>query len=168
GTVGTDSDSEPVKKIHMENAEDETNEENFSFPILELPAELSSKILSYMGKKELGVCLQSFSLDKVYAEWSKDKIIDSMTIKKDSNMEMAEFKCSRYYSSKIFKSYLSQICDRFNEVYEMCEIGRMTISVSPNARQLIDACKRIKHIDNLIISFPILELPAQLSSKILS
>ncbi|GMT30557.1 hypothetical protein PFISCL1PPCAC_21854, partial [Pristionchus fissidentatus] len=146
---------------------------NNSFPILELPAELSFKILSYMGRKELGVCLQSLPLDKVHAEWSKDNRIESMTIKKYSKMDMAELKCDRYYSSKIIKSSLSHIYDRFNEVYEKCEIGTLTVAVSPNVgnslyRELIESCKRIKSVDDLMISFPILDLSGELSSKILS
>ncbi|GMT30575.1 hypothetical protein PFISCL1PPCAC_21872, partial [Pristionchus fissidentatus] len=35
------------------------------FPILELPPELSAKILSNLGEKELGVCLRSLALDKM-------------------------------------------------------------------------------------------------------
>ncbi|GMT29894.1 hypothetical protein PFISCL1PPCAC_21191 [Pristionchus fissidentatus] len=51
-----------------------------SFPILDLPSQLSYKILSYMGEGELGICRQSVALDKILAEWSKDKRIENLSI----------------------------------------------------------------------------------------
>ncbi|GMT30037.1 hypothetical protein PFISCL1PPCAC_21334, partial [Pristionchus fissidentatus] len=59
---------------------EESKKEKDVFPILELPAELSSKILSYMGRKELKFCMQSFALDKVHAELNKSAGISSTHI----------------------------------------------------------------------------------------
>ncbi|GMT29963.1 hypothetical protein PFISCL1PPCAC_21260, partial [Pristionchus fissidentatus] len=157
----------------MKEEEEEDKMLDF-FPIFDLPAELSSKILSQMGRKELGICLQSLSLDKIHAEWRKGKKIEELTIRKNSEMNTIEMKCSRYgFPVKTINPSLPHLFDRFREVYEKCEIGRMTISVSPNLdkslyNNLVECCKRIKCVDDLIISFPIIELPAKISSKILS
>ncbi|GMT29905.1 hypothetical protein PFISCL1PPCAC_21202, partial [Pristionchus fissidentatus] len=159
----------------MEEKKGEEGKKKDFFPILDLPAELSSKILSYMGRKELAVCLQSFNLDKIHADLNKDKRIEELTIRKDSKTNRVEIKCSRYFddfSSKNIQSSIRHVYYRFREIYEKCYFGKMTISISPNTDkrlhdEIVESCKRIK-IDDLIISFPILELPSELSSIILS
>ncbi|GMT29897.1 hypothetical protein PFISCL1PPCAC_21194, partial [Pristionchus fissidentatus] len=85
--------------------------------------------------------------------------IDELTIRINYKMNREEIICSQYFdgSSNIINTSLPHIYDRFRDVYEKCEIGKMTISVSPNVakslyNELIDSCKRIKRIDDLIIS----------------
>ncbi|GMT30578.1 hypothetical protein PFISCL1PPCAC_21875, partial [Pristionchus fissidentatus] len=68
-----------------------------TFPILALPAEVSSKVLSYMGRKELTICLQSFFLDKVHADWNKNKTIKNMEIRlcyNDAVITSDRYSCS--------------------------------------------------------------------------
>ncbi|GMT30593.1 hypothetical protein PFISCL1PPCAC_21890, partial [Pristionchus fissidentatus] len=73
------------------------------FPILQLPSELSFKILSYVGAEELRVCRYSLALDKVHFEWNKGKKIDDMTINlfgKHSNMICARYENNVFCSTE--------------------------------------------------------------------
>ncbi|GMT30589.1 hypothetical protein PFISCL1PPCAC_21883, partial [Pristionchus fissidentatus] len=86
---------------------------------------------------------------------------------------MAEFKCSRYHSSKIFKTSLGRILDRFREVYDKCEFGALKLEISRDShmtiyREIIESCTKIPCTDLFVIEFPILDLPHDLSAKILS
>ncbi|GMT33212.1 hypothetical protein PFISCL1PPCAC_24509, partial [Pristionchus fissidentatus] len=141
----------PLVNIMSEMIEDEKKN---LFPILELPAELSSKILSYMGRKELAVCLQSLVLDKVHTEWNKDNKIDGMIINFPRSLG-ATFICSRY--SEIFvyhnrKSFLLNIAHRFREVFDKCQIRRIDIQVSGIVDQSVFD-RLIEHFKDIHYSF---------------
>ncbi|GMT29962.1 hypothetical protein PFISCL1PPCAC_21259, partial [Pristionchus fissidentatus] len=119
--------------VARQNKEEEEKKQNYLvFPIIDLPDEISAKILLYMGKRELNVCMQSFSLHKAYVNWRKYKKIDRMFIKMIGN-EITEFKCNRYrfYSSNFysFNSSLRNISDKFREIYGKCEIDTATLSL---------------------------------------
>ncbi|GMT30564.1 hypothetical protein PFISCL1PPCAC_21861, partial [Pristionchus fissidentatus] len=102
------------------------------------------------------------ALDKVHAEWSKDKRIDYMRIEVSDN-DKIQLTCDRYKTS-IFYPYsftcdFRHLCDRFTEVYQNCEIETMNISMTDNADQsiycqLIDCVKRIRCTDILEIRVP--------------
>ncbi|GMT30584.1 hypothetical protein PFISCL1PPCAC_21881, partial [Pristionchus fissidentatus] len=96
----------------------------FQFPILELPAELSAKILSYMEERELPICLQSFPLDKVHAECNKNKRIENLTI--SAPRYESEFE-ERRFGTNVFGCSFSQLCDRMQTVFNKCEIGILHI-----------------------------------------
>ncbi|GMT29893.1 hypothetical protein PFISCL1PPCAC_21190, partial [Pristionchus fissidentatus] len=118
------------------------------FPILDLPDEVSFKILSYMGKEELRVCLQSFDLDKMHANLKDDTKIPKLSIYLTEGWS-AFLECERYQPDKIHTSSPRRICDRLREIYENCEIETMSIKVDSKAdvssfRELIQSCKTIR------------------------
>ncbi|GMT30577.1 hypothetical protein PFISCL1PPCAC_21874, partial [Pristionchus fissidentatus] len=121
------------------------------FPILELPAELSSKILSYMGRMESRFCLQSFALDKGHAEWNDNRIGHSSITTNYENTEKVNLSCSRYHAvrSVLFKPSFRLVCNRFKELYEKFEVGSLDIELSNNVdqllyRDLIESCVYIQ------------------------
>ncbi|GMT31016.1 hypothetical protein PFISCL1PPCAC_22313, partial [Pristionchus fissidentatus] len=121
------SRSKDIDEIMVKWSENELIEkQNLHFPILDLPAELSSKILSYMGPKELSICLKSLTLDRVYADLSKDWKIPFMRIQIDGSK--AFIYSERYYGdSEYCNSSLPQICERFRLVLNNCEFGILTL-----------------------------------------
>ncbi|GMT30566.1 hypothetical protein PFISCL1PPCAC_21863, partial [Pristionchus fissidentatus] len=141
------------------------------FPILELPAELSYNILSYMDKEELSVCLQSLVLDKVHAEWSKDKRVEDVTIKFKTYDDKTINTSSRYAYRDI-SSPLRRICDRFREVYSKCEFDYLEIYLHKNynvtyCRELIEQCMGIRCTDLLRISLSLKSCSKVLSDEFL-
>ncbi|GMT29960.1 hypothetical protein PFISCL1PPCAC_21257, partial [Pristionchus fissidentatus] len=128
------------------------------FPILDLPGELSSKILSYMGRKELGVCLQSFPLDILYAEWNKDQIIERIEIEIEEKMpEMASERYNIRWED-CCSSSIRHLSYRFRHVFEKCKIGDLIFNVSakmedPLYHELIQICMEIRCTNFIIKSW---------------
>ncbi|GMT30590.1 hypothetical protein PFISCL1PPCAC_21887, partial [Pristionchus fissidentatus] len=94
------------------------------------------------------VCLQSFALDKVHADWNKEKTICEMRIMMGRKFDLIW--CGRYqtYDDVFFNSPVYHIRDRFREIYEKCEIKTLKISVPSNVDQswfheLIHSCSKI-------------------------
>ncbi|GMT31013.1 hypothetical protein PFISCL1PPCAC_22310, partial [Pristionchus fissidentatus] len=130
----------------------EKKEEQEPFPILDLPAELSAKILSFMEKRELSVCLQSINLDKIHVEWNKDKIIDGIQI--NQHGKNAEIVSERYDKLNFSPSFAC-IRDRIEIVFSKCEIGTMIFELTKNceeSRGLVELCKEIRCTNLLYIN----------------
>ncbi|GMT33211.1 hypothetical protein PFISCL1PPCAC_24508, partial [Pristionchus fissidentatus] len=127
---------------------EEEKENQDLFPILKLPVELSSKILSYLGNRELAVCLQSFTLDSLHAEWSNEKIIDYMELQMDGSK--VRLVGGRYDNqSEFLDSSLPLICDRLQNVLYDYEFGTICISLLDHCTDsdlvtLIDLFKGIR------------------------
>ncbi|GMT30561.1 hypothetical protein PFISCL1PPCAC_21858, partial [Pristionchus fissidentatus] len=129
-------------------------EEKNTFPILKLPAELSYKILSYMEKEELSVCLQSLILDKVHAEWSKDKRIEE--IRMDMMGNETRISSERYLFKRDQWSSLHCISDRIQLLFNKCELEKLDIFFHYGCsveycRGLIELCKKIRRTNALSI-----------------
>ncbi|GMT30568.1 hypothetical protein PFISCL1PPCAC_21865, partial [Pristionchus fissidentatus] len=114
------------------------------YPILDLPAEIS-KILSYIGGKELGICLKSFALDKIYTESKFNERIDDVLIKVQHRY--AKIKSNRYYFNDELCSFRF-ICDRMRHVFSKCEIGGLIIDLFKKSASfllyLLDCCAGIR------------------------
>ncbi|GMT30562.1 hypothetical protein PFISCL1PPCAC_21859, partial [Pristionchus fissidentatus] len=138
-----------AKRMKKEKEEEEKN----SFPILELPAELSAKILSYMGEEELSVCLQSFALYKVHAELNKDKRIKIMDF--FMRGEKARMESVRHVRKHEWTSFRC-VSDRLRILSNICEFGDLKIWVlngcnASNFRTIIELCKGIRCTKELTI-----------------
>ncbi|GMT30560.1 hypothetical protein PFISCL1PPCAC_21857, partial [Pristionchus fissidentatus] len=132
--------------IFSSKVEEEKNNKGL-FPILELPAELSSNILSFMRRKELQVCLQSFALDNVHAEMNKEERIEFMKI--DSLGANAEVGCERYGYFKPYHTTFQHICHRLRYILNKCEFGTLIINIKEgdnvaNVREMVELCKGIR------------------------
>ncbi|GMT31014.1 hypothetical protein PFISCL1PPCAC_22311, partial [Pristionchus fissidentatus] len=113
------------------------------FPILDLPGELSAKILSYVGPKELAVCLESFSLDKIHAEWNKDYNIswinlgiglgkNSLVMTRHYHDIRQLMPCERHLNV----SHRHR-CDRFMHVFSKSSIKDLYCYVRDDANELL-------------------------------
>ncbi|GMT30574.1 hypothetical protein PFISCL1PPCAC_21871, partial [Pristionchus fissidentatus] len=134
-----------VRKLHNMSLTDERK-----FPILELPAEISLMILSYMNKYDVAEFLHSLPLDKMYAEW-KEKNIRRMVIR---TYDDKTINTSSRYAYRDISSPLRRICDRFREVYSKCEFDYLEIYLHKNCdeylfRELIEHCKKMRCKDLL-------------------
>ncbi|GMT29961.1 hypothetical protein PFISCL1PPCAC_21258, partial [Pristionchus fissidentatus] len=143
-------------------------EEKESFPILDLPGEISSKILSCLGKQELAICLQSLTLDKINAEWNKKRNNENITILVlDKNVRILS---SRYY----FDGFCSPrtLSNRMLTVFTKLEIGELTIRISEMCKEylfrvIIEHCAEIKCKDILTVESCINSSTNVLTDKLL-
>ncbi|GMT30556.1 hypothetical protein PFISCL1PPCAC_21853 [Pristionchus fissidentatus] len=124
------------------------------FPILELPGEVASKIVSMLSPFNQKICLHSLAIDQSQARWSREKTIRRAKI--EVRFNNAEISSDRYVSPVLcsFKC----VIDRFRDVFDKCEVGELTIELhgarsEQLLRVLIGHCAKIRCKNLRIKSF---------------
>ncbi|GMT30563.1 hypothetical protein PFISCL1PPCAC_21860, partial [Pristionchus fissidentatus] len=102
----------------------------------------------------LAVCLQSLTLDKVHAEWSKEKRFEDMTIKVVN--KKWDITCWRYDFLRVHCSFRA-IFNRFKYVFNNCKFRTLNIHLIEDCKpsiihELINYCIKLQCTDRMSIN----------------
>ncbi|GMT30567.1 hypothetical protein PFISCL1PPCAC_21864, partial [Pristionchus fissidentatus] len=117
----------------------------------------------------LSVCLQSLVLDKVHAEWSKDKRVEDVTIKVRG--KKWEISCWRYDFLRFHSSFRT-IFNRFKYVFNNCKFRTLHIHLIEDCKpsiihELINYCTKLQCTDRMSINSSAKLLPKFMTGKCL-